>query len=322
VKIAIAGKGGAGKTFIAANLARLFAEYEGAVNNIGKTYALDADPCGGLNAALGMPQSAVDGVKPLADMRDFIKPGEDDGALYLSGVNAGAGLNVGANGETNLNANVNNGEVAISEVTISEVSTGKVATDDDATSEVTIGEVGTGEVGTGDCDRYSYLFNGVRYLRMARVKPAGAGCYCDEHAFLQAMMNSMLLDEDDIFLLDLSAGVEPFARGALNGVDMLLIVSEATRACIETTKLMRSLAADSGVVSVYVAANKIRNEKEEILIRASFHRDELIGLIRMSDAVADFATGVGTGRNPVPPKASADIVELFNHVHAILQRRK
>jgi CO dehydrogenase maturation factor len=280
LKIAIAGKGGTGKTYIAASLARMFIHntgraehadqnylkhikpagqaHDGNIKSVGQVYALDADPCGGLGAALGLSQADIDGVRPIVDMREFIEQGEDDGDLYLS------------------------------------------APDTDIVD-----------------GRYSMPADGVNFLRLAYVKKAGAGCYCHEFGFLQALLKSMLLAENDVLILDMPAGIEHLTRGAIKGVDILLRVSEATRACVETTKTIRTLGADLGIPHIYVAANKIRNEKEELLIRANFRRGELIGLIRMSDAVSNLATGVGTGRAPPPRKPGADIDELFMNLQSI-----
>ena len=230
--IAVAGKGGAGKTFVAASLARL---YSGHLGRAGKTYAIDADPAGSLGAALGLTQGEIDGVKPIYDMHEFIDAGEEDGALYLPDPGAGAGG------------------------------------------------------GQYDADA-----DGVRFLRMAGIKRAGSGCYCGEHGFLRALVGSMLLGEKDVLIMDMGAGVEHLARGTAKGADLLLIVSEASRACVDCSRVIQSLGSELGVGRIHIVANKIRSEKEEIFIRAGFRRGDLIGLIRMSEAAAENAMRAGS----------------------------
>lgn len=84
MKIAISGKGGVGKTTIAAGLARLFEE-DGR-----KVIAIDADPDANLALALGMPLKEASAIVPLSDMNELIeertgaKPGFSGGFFKLN----------------------------------------------------------------------------------------------------------------------------------------------------------------------------------------------------------------------------------------------
>lgn len=65
-KIAITGKGGVGKTTLAALLAQVYAES-------GRTVlAIDADPAASLAYALGFPPELADTITPIADMEELI----------------------------------------------------------------------------------------------------------------------------------------------------------------------------------------------------------------------------------------------------------
>jgi len=82
LKIAVAGKGGAGKTTIAATLARL----------LGRTgfnvLAIDADPAMNLAAALGIVPSVAKTIVPISDNPDLIeertgaRPGDANGPVF------------------------------------------------------------------------------------------------------------------------------------------------------------------------------------------------------------------------------------------------
>jgi CO dehydrogenase maturation factor len=232
---------------------------------------VDADPAGGLGAALGFTSDEIKNIKPLADISEFIDTGEEDGALYLPNPEMGA-------------------------------------MDGQFSADVDLG------AGAGA--------GAIRYLRMAGIKSGGSGCYCREHSFLQSLVQSMLLNENDTLLLDMGAGIEHLTRGTVRGADILLIICEATRACIDITRVIRTLGAELGIRRIYVAANKIRNEKEELLIRANFQKRELIGLIRMSESVYNRALGVGLHRKAqtVPQQIklltsiSPDIVGLYQNL--------
>ncbi|HID88922.1 MAG TPA: carbon monoxide dehydrogenase [Anaerolineales bacterium] len=83
-KLAITGKGGVGKTTLAALLAHIYARR-------GRTViAVDADPAGGLAGALGVPLELAEKLTPIAEMEDLIyertgaKPGSYGGFFSLT----------------------------------------------------------------------------------------------------------------------------------------------------------------------------------------------------------------------------------------------
>ena len=83
-KIAITGKGGVGKTTLAALLAHIYAEAGHPV------IAVDADPAASLAYALGMPEELAAQVTPIAEMEDLIyertgaKPGASGGFFQIN----------------------------------------------------------------------------------------------------------------------------------------------------------------------------------------------------------------------------------------------
>ena len=66
MKLAISGKGGVGKTTIAAALVKLFSKTHRVV------YAIDADPDVCLAAAVGIPDDITSELKPLVEMKELI----------------------------------------------------------------------------------------------------------------------------------------------------------------------------------------------------------------------------------------------------------
>ncbi|MBN1978447.1 MAG: AAA family ATPase [Anaerolineae bacterium] len=83
-KIAISGKGGVGKTTLAALMAHIYAERGQSV------IAIDADAAGGLAEALGLPADLAAQVTPISEMEDLIyertgaRPGESGGFFSLN----------------------------------------------------------------------------------------------------------------------------------------------------------------------------------------------------------------------------------------------
>ncbi|MDI3257110.1 MAG: AAA family ATPase [Kyrpidia sp.] len=78
MKLAISGKGGVGKTTIAAGLIQHFARHGYQV------YAVDADPDTSLGMTLGLPEEKIGHLKPIADMRELIAERTGGGGAYFS----------------------------------------------------------------------------------------------------------------------------------------------------------------------------------------------------------------------------------------------
>ncbi|MGB9905403.1 MAG: AAA family ATPase, partial [Desulfotomaculales bacterium] len=77
MKIAISGKGGVGKTTIAAALIRSFARTHRLV------YAIDGDPDASLAAALGIPEEEAARLQPVVEMKELIRSRSGSGAFYV-----------------------------------------------------------------------------------------------------------------------------------------------------------------------------------------------------------------------------------------------
>lgn len=147
-------------------------------------------------------------------------------------------------------------------------------------------------------DGYSISLGPIRFFRMGNIKGGGTSCYCKENSFLHALVNSLILGEEDTVILDMGAGIEQLTRGTAQGVDILVIVTEASTVSTNTVKVIQKLALELGIPKVVVVGNKVRNSKEEDFLKNQFSSDILLGLIPFSEELLDMS--VNTSQVGVP----------------------
>lgn len=140
--------------------------------------------------------------------------------------------------------------------------------------------------------KYSIKINGIKFLRMGGIKQGGSACYCKENTFLKAIVNSLLLDTNDVVILDMGAGIEHLTRGTSKGVDLMIIVTEPGKSSVQTARIVERLAHDLQVKKVKFIANKVRNEKEQEFIEQNFTKEELLGIVHHDDTISEKSMGI------------------------------
>jgi CO dehydrogenase maturation factor len=225
MKIAISGKGGVGKTLLAAHLSTIFTEQGYSV------LAIDADPDANLAATLGFPNP--ENIVPISDMKELVE--ERTGA--------GGGK---PTPYFKLNPKV-----------------------DDIP------------------EKYAVKYNGLRLMRMGRVKQGGSGCYCGENTLVRSLLAHLLLARKEVIILDTAAGIEHLSRGTAKAVDKLIIVVEPGRRSIETAREITKLAHDIGITNLAVVGNKVRSDAEKEYITSHLSGFEFLGFIPFDQAIVD-----------------------------------
>ena len=147
-------------------------------------------------------------------------------------------------------------------------------------------------------DDYCVSLGPLRFFRMGNIKGGGTSCYCKENSFLQALVNSLILGEQDTVILDMGAGIEQLTRGTALGVDVLVIVTEPTKVSVQTVKVIQQLALELGIPRVVVIGNKVRSPRDENFLRDRFSSEQLIGIIPYSDELLEMS--INTGNEELP----------------------
>ncbi len=133
-------------------------------------------------------------------------------------------------------------------------------------------------------EQYSTEANGVRLLRLGTVKKGGAGCVCPESAMLKSLLTHLMLQEREIVIVDMEAGIEHLGRATARGVDAMLIVVEPGRRSIQTAEAITKLAGDIGISTIIMVVNKA-TEADGAFCEDLGKRFNVIGCLPLSEEV-------------------------------------
>lgn len=122
-------------------------------------------------------------------------------------------------------------------------------------------------------------YNGVRLLTLGTVDSGGSGCVCPEHVLLKRLCSHLILQNKDVVVMDMEAGIEHLGRGTAEGVDAFIVVVEPGERSLQTYRKVKKLGNDIGVKNVYIVGNKIRNKEDEDFIISNLENGEVLGFI-------------------------------------------
>lgn len=136
-------------------------------------------------------------------------------------------------------------------------------------------------------DSFCKEHNGVRLLTLGTVDSGGSGCVCPEHVLLKRLCSHLILQNKDVVIMDMEAGIEHLGRGTAQGVDAFIVVVEPGERSLQTYRKVKKLGTDIGVKQVFVVGNKVRNKSDEEFITSNLQDGELLGFVYYNQDVID-----------------------------------
>jgi CO dehydrogenase maturation factor len=107
----------------------------------------------------------------------------------------------------------------------------------------------------------------IRLVCIGKILQSLEGCACPMGALSREFLKRLSLQEDEVALVDMEAGVEHFGRGVETSVDSVLIVTEPSFDSLELTEKIKTLATEVGIESAWAILNKITSEEIALRLR-------------------------------------------------------
>lgn len=155
--------------------------------------------------------------------------------------------------------------------------------------------------------------NGIRLVCIGKILQSLEGCACPMGALSREFLKRLRLQEDEIAVIDMEAGIEHFGRGVETSVDSVLIVVEPSFDSLELAEKINALASEVGMNHIWAVLNKIPSE--ELGLKLS---DELKGkglnVIGSISYDPDISFSSLEGRLLRGDKALKEAAEILNHL--------
>ena len=112
----------------------------------------------------------------------------------------------------------------------------------------------------------------IRLVCIGKILQSLEGCACPMGALNREFLKRLSLEEDEVALVDLEAGIEHFGRGVETSVDSVLAVTEPSFDSLELAEKISTLAAEVGMKSAWAILNKVPSEEIALRLREELER--------------------------------------------------
>ncbi len=139
------------------------------------------------------------------------------------------------------------------------------------------------------------------------------GCACPMGVLSREFLKRLRLQEDEVALIDMEAGIEHFGRGVEASIDSVLIVTEPSFDSLALAEKINTLAAEVGVERVWTILNKIRSKEIALRLREELEERgiSIIGSIGYEPEI--FQSGL-EGRPVCSDKLETDIGRILDQL--------
>jgi CO dehydrogenase maturation factor len=162
-------------------------------------------------------------------------------------------------------------------------------------------------------EQYLVKRNGLMLVSIGKILQSLEGCACPMGVLSREFLKKLVLQENELAIVDMEAGVEHFGRGVDTSIDSILIVVEPPLESVNVGQKIHDLASGIGIKNVWAIMNKVPSEEISTRLKAELEKRhiEVIGCIYYD---ADIFSSSLDGKTPVKGVAVLEIKEVMNSV--------
>ena len=105
-------------------------------------------------------------------------------------------------------------------------------------------------------EQYILQKDGIKFVAIGKILQSLEGCACPMGVLSREFLKKLTLQENELVIVDMEAGVEHFGRGVDTSIDGVLIVIEPPLESINVGQKIFELATDMKIKNVWAIINK------------------------------------------------------------------
>jgi len=167
-----------------------------------------------------------------------------------------------------------------------------------------------------DIPRHCTAYRGnLRLVNVGKILEPLEGCACPMGVLSQEFLRKLSMDNGEIAIVDMEAGIEHFGRGVETSIDTVLVVVEPSMESLELAAKVKHLAAGAGVSSTWALLNKVTSDELAQKLRQELDRRglEAIGIIHQHPEIFEACL---EGHKVDGETARREIGEVVDHLLA------
>jgi CO dehydrogenase maturation factor len=118
---------------------------------------------------------------------------------------------------------------------------------------------------------------GVKLLLLGCIPQGGGGCFCAENVLLKNLVRHLLVQQGEVLIIDMEAGLEHLGRGSTGYVDALIIVVEPGQRAINTARQVKKLGEDLRIKRIMVVGSKVTSDEDKRIIEENLADFPILG---------------------------------------------
>lgn len=144
--------------------------------------------------------------------------------------------------------------------------------------------------GTWNIDRIpeEYLSRKGNILLMSpgKIEDANEGCACPFNIVMFQFLQVLQLEEKDVVILDMEAGIEHFGRGTSNSCDKVLMVVDPSYESLKLSEKIGQICAEVGH-PIYYVLNKVTEKNKDVMTAKIRTPEKIICALPLDENLAD-----------------------------------